>query len=120
MPEEARPDQCGVMCVLDQPESPENVLTKKYIRLMVIDSDLAQSSELLPSIIEMFSEGDLPVWLDERDGELTLFHPSREIASAVLEHHANNKQLTGMAYRDSEDQAVVSGWLFYVTPLFIR
>lgn len=104
MPEEARPDQCGVMCVLDQPESPENVLTKKYIRLMVIDSDLAQSSELLPSIIEMFSEGDLPVWLDERDGELTLFHPSREIASAVLEHHANNTKIDSPGELTSSSQ----------------
>lgn len=89
MPDEARPDSCGVMCVLYQPDEPENVLTRKYIRLIVFDREKAEKSDLLPSIIAMFQQGDLPVWLDLQNGELSLLHPSKEIAEVVLGEKSN-------------------------------
>jgi len=87
MPDEARPDRCGLMCVIDQPQEPANVLAKKYIRLLVTDKKKLADGDLLLSILEMFSQGDLPVWLDELDGEITLLYPSMETASAIIEYH---------------------------------
>lgn len=85
LPEEARPDRCGVMCVLDQPQAPGNVLARLSVRLMVIDRKRAAAAGLLAPMIDMFEQGDLPVWLDELGDSLHLLHPPPEVARPVMD-----------------------------------
>ncbi len=84
LPEEARPDRSGVLCCLERQADPETVFSRLNIRLMVIDRGKAESSELLGPMLEMFKQGDLPVWLDTLETQLRLVHPDVVTASAVL------------------------------------
>jgi hypothetical protein len=84
LPDEARPDESGIFCVLDQPQESVNLFARKCIRITIIDSEKAERSDLLIPLVDMFCQGDLPVWLDEMDGEMTLLHPATEVAREVL------------------------------------
>lgn len=84
LPEEARPDRSGVLCGFEQQAVPENVFSRLSVRLIVIDRDKAESSDLFEAMMAMFKQGDLPVWLDAQDKQLRLVHPNSKTASAVL------------------------------------
>ena len=84
MPDEARPDRCGLLFGLAHPDEPPHPFAKTYIRAMAFKDDTAFETELAQDLIEMFSQGDLPVWISTFDSDLFLVHPEAEIVDVVL------------------------------------
>lgn len=84
LPDEFRPDLCGLMIVLDQQESPQNLFCQLCIRIMVIDAGKVDANPQSGAVVDMFCQGDLPVWVDDGSGDLVLLHPAERIASYLL------------------------------------
>lgn len=84
MPEEARPDKSGVVWGLIWPPEPDHPFTKSYIRGMAFNDDDAFDSQLNQSLIHMFRQGDLPVWISTFTSDLFLVHPEQNIVDVVM------------------------------------
>ena len=96
MPADTSPDKLGLMFVMDHAENPNNILSAMCIRVMIVDPVKASNHALAEPLIDMFCQGDLPVWLDDLSGELALLHPDADVARCVL---------TDAACRDKEFDA---------------
>ena len=84
MPEEARPDKCGIVFGPIWPEAPDHPFAKSYIRAMAYEDDTAFENDLAQNLIDMFRQGDLPVWISTFTSDLYLVHPSQDIVDVVM------------------------------------
>jgi hypothetical protein len=83
MPDFARPDRLGIIFDVVMPDKPNNVLDRLYVRGTALHSWADFESENASVIVDQFSKGDLPVWLEYGD-EKVLAHPFGEIADILL------------------------------------
>lgn len=56
---------------------------------MVIDQEKASLHALAEPLVDMFCQGDLPVWLDDLSGELSLLHPEPQVGLCLLSDTAS-------------------------------
>jgi len=83
MPLKTRPDKLGVMFEVSRSDVPQNILAKLYIRGVALNSWRDFESPAVQSVIEMFRQSKLVVWLDH-DGRMECVHPSPEIQAILI------------------------------------
>lgn len=77
------PDKLGVMFEISRSEPAQNILAKLYIRGIALNSRQDFESPAAQSVVEMFRQSKLPVWLDH-SGRMECVHPSREIQGVLI------------------------------------
>lgn len=83
MPDEARPDRCGVIFCLEGEEDHPNPFARFCVVARPVGSSRALRSELVRQVIAMFArQGELPVWV-HRHGVRSLIHPPPDLADAI-------------------------------------
>jgi hypothetical protein len=83
MPAETRPDILGVMFEVTRAESPQNILAKLYIRGVAMNSWQDFNSPAVQSVVAMFRQSRLPVWLAFAS-RMECVHPSPAIQAVLL------------------------------------
>ncbi|WP_066467366.1 hypothetical protein [Bosea sp. WAO] len=83
MPDEARPDRCGVIFCLEGEESHPNPFARFCVVARPIGRSRALRSPIVREVIAMFvRQGTLPVW-QHRHGVRTLIYPPPDLADAI-------------------------------------
>ncbi|MFC5423211.1 hypothetical protein ACFPOB_27060 [Bosea eneae] len=83
MPDDARPDRCGVIFCLEGEEDHPNPFARLCVVARPVASPRALRSELVRQVVAMFvRQGELPVWL-HRHGVRSLIHPPSDLADAI-------------------------------------
>lgn len=113
MPEEARPDRCGVMFGHAGNPGSDNPFERFYIHALAADGTGVFDTPLLQGLLHMFAQGDVPVWISTEDGGRALVHPAPEIVSAVMSDEKAADRGLRTAARDwqSGTRKRRSGWL---------
>ena len=83
MPDEARPDRCGVIFCLEGEDDHPNPFARFCVVARPVGSSRALRSELVRQVIAMFArQGELPVWV-HRHGVRSLIHQPPDLADAI-------------------------------------
>ncbi len=83
MPDEVRPDRCGVIFCLEGDESHANLFARFCVVARPVAKSRALRSPLARQVIAMFArQGSLPVWL-HRHGVRKLVYPPPDLADAI-------------------------------------
>lgn len=83
MPEEARPDRCGVIFCLEGEDSHPNPFARFCVVARPVREARALRGPVVKQAIAMFArQGMLPVWI-HRHGVRSLVHPPPELADAI-------------------------------------
>ena len=121
MPDEARPDHLGIVFVLANPKDPGNVFDRCYIHALAFDGRAAAESKLAQGLFEMFTQGDLPLWVSTHESDRELLYPDAETARAVL----SGKQRWKLPRRAKEwmtgiRQKPKHGWRYFLKRVSAR
>lgn len=83
LPEELRPDRCGVMFDLDRVRPPTNVFEHVFISAETDDKANFQRPEVQQALQMFIRHGQFPVWLRVRD-DRRLVYPAGPLVDAIL------------------------------------
>jgi hypothetical protein len=84
LPDEMRPDKCGVVLSIGQHNPPRTVFEHAYIVARAIDDPSVFQTRTVKDALEMFAEeGSLPVWVGF-EGAKRLYFPANAFADAIM------------------------------------
>lgn len=83
LPDDLRPDRCGVMFDLDRVRPPTNLFEEVFIAARTGDAASFDRPEVRKGIDMFIRQGVFPVWLDVRD-EKKLIYPAGPIVDVIL------------------------------------
>lgn len=85
MPDDLRPDKCGVVFSLDAHNPPRILFESIYIVARAVDDSDALAKPAAASAVAMFIEqGALPVWISFK-GQKKMIYPDQQLADAILQ-----------------------------------
>lgn len=85
LPEEARPDKCGVAFEPMSDDPPSTPFERAYIMALAIETPDAFNRPVVKQALQVFAnEGSLPIWAGYRDQKM-LIYPVQEVADAVTD-----------------------------------